>query len=151
MRVPCLSLSRRQFFLTPLRSVRYTLSEEVEESPRGIANMCQLHMIRAFGCAPSVTRPLLCPDKAIKVTPPVIRIIESKRYFTGKFFNERTACQCDDCILVVFPKSHRGDVRLQVGRSFVWLGSVRRLCACVCVKMSVCYGELLVVVAVPNV
>eukprot|EP00041_Stephanoeca_diplocostata_P037890 m.1455503 g.1455503 ORF g.1455503 m.1455503 type:complete len:876 (-) comp25120_c0_seq42:1822-4449(-) len=93
----------------------YRREESVQESAIGLANLCQLHVTRALEQRALPKRPLLSPDIATSsVTPPIVRILESKRFYCGSFFTRQGACQVADCILIVFPKNHRGDVRLQL-------------------------------------
>lgn len=93
----------------------YRREQQVQESAIGLANLCQLHVTRALEQRTLPKRPLLSPDIATSsVTPPIVRILESKRFYCGSFFTRQGACQVADCILIVFPKNHRGDVRLQL-------------------------------------
>ena len=87
----------------------------VEDNSAGVANMMQLHMIRALDHRHHNRRPLLVPAaSASTTTNPVLRILTSKRFYAGRFFTNTGTCQTEDCCLVSFPKNHRGDVRLQM-------------------------------------
>lgn len=95
---------------TPYNRVRH-----VEDNSAGVANMMQLHMIRALDHRHYNRRPLLVPAaSASTTTNPVLRILTSKRFYSGRFFTNNGTCQTEDCCLVSFPKNHRGDVRLQM-------------------------------------
>ena len=93
----------------------YGRVKSVEDNSAGVANMMQLHMIRALDHRHHNRRPLLIPAaSASTTTNPVLRILTSKRFYSGRFFTNNGTCQTEDCCLVSFPKNHRGDVRLQM-------------------------------------
>lgn len=93
----------------------YVRSDAIEDTGNGMANLMQLHMIRALEHRSQTKRPLLNPNVNTSVTiNPIHRILQSKRFYCGKFFNEDGTCQTKNCILICFPKNHRGDVRLQM-------------------------------------
>ena len=97
--------------------------DHVEDDADGIANLMQLHLVRASTQLLADRRPLLLPDVQSGKSP-VWRVLTSKRFFGGRFFNADGTCQCDDCVMVVFPKNHRGDVRLQLK---VWNTEMERI------------------------
>lgn len=88
-------------------------SGEIEDSDEGLANLMQLHLAQAFMHGSHDRRPLLLPNIALGKSP-ILRVLTSKRFYSGQFFDAHGGCQHDSCVLIVFPKNHRGDVRLQL-------------------------------------
>jgi hypothetical protein len=75
--------------------------------------MRQLHLVRAFQHQYADKRPLL--DANIRSgTDPVIRVVTSNKFYKGRFFLPGGACQSEECVLINFPKTCRGRVRLQL-------------------------------------
>lgn len=93
----------------------YTRKSFVEDTYHGLANLMQLHMVKALEQRNEHRRPLLLPSmSSATTTNPVHRLLQSKRFYCGRFFNDEGFCQTEECILISVPKNHRGDVRLQM-------------------------------------
>eukprot|EP00054_Salpingoeca_dolichothecata_P018176 m.111318 g.111318 ORF g.111318 m.111318 type:complete len:541 (-) comp22772_c0_seq3:283-1905(-) len=90
--------------------------DDIAESDEGLANLLHLHLYRAVMMGADADRPLLAPG-ARMVKTPIGRILRNSKLICGSFFHADGTFQKRQCILLVFPKNHRAEVRVQLKTS----------------------------------